>query len=404
MNSAHITALVSLVWLMAVRSFAGETATAVATVTAGFVTGITVTSGGSGYVSEPAVTLSGGGGSGATGKVILSGDKVAQIVVLTAGNGYMTSPTVTIDAPPKPLGLKLELVPKLTVEGPPGSTARIDWSTSLAGPWTIWTNLNLGTEETVLVDLEVGSTRRFYRTVHDPRPNAPIGFVWIPAGTFAMGSPETELGRWVSESLHTVTITWGFWLGDHEVTQQEYESVMGLNPSRNRGATQNYPVEQVTWYEAIAYCQKLTEIERLAGRITDQQGYRLPTEAEWEYACRAGTTGPRYGDLSAIAWWGAFSSGNSGNSTHPVKQKLPNAWGVYDMIGNVIEWCSDYYSDYSLEEVTDPKGPPTGINIVIRGGHIQNSARSCRSAYRFDVPPDYSDFALGFRVALSQIR
>jgi formylglycine-generating enzyme required for sulfatase activity len=314
------------------RALAGETATAVATITAGFVSAITVTSGGSGYTSEPAVTFSGGGGSGASAKAILAGDKVAVILVLTAGNGYSTVPTVVVEAPPKALGVRLELVPKLTVEGPAGSNARVESAASLSGPWTIWTNVTVGAEGTVLVDLSPGSAARFYRAVAEQRPVGPTGFVWIVPGTFVMGSPLSEADRDSDEVQHTLTLTQGFWISDHETTQAEYQLVMGSNPSFRKG--ESLPVETVSWNDAVAYCQKLTERERAGGRITAQQAYRLPTEAEWEYAVRAGTTGARYGELDAIAWHG----GNSGNQTHPVKQKAANAWGLHDMMGNVSEW------------------------------------------------------------------
>ena len=143
----------------------GETATAVATITAGFVSGITMTSGGSGYTNEPVVTLSGGGGSGASAKPILAGDTVASIVVLTAGSGYATAPTVVIEAPPKALSVRLRWVPELTVEGPAGSQARVESATGPTGPWTTWTNVTVGATGTVLVDLSPGSVTRFYRSV-----------------------------------------------------------------------------------------------------------------------------------------------------------------------------------------------------------------------------------------------
>jgi len=378
---------------------AGQPATAVATVTAGFVSGITVTSGGSGYTSEPSVTITGGGGSGATAKAILSGDKVALLVVLTAGSGYTSAPTVSIEAPPKELGLVLEMVPKLTVVGPPGSLARVEWGADISGPWTVWSNVVVNVEGVVLVDLAPGSVRRFYRAVAGPRPAGPGGFVWISPGTFVMGSPSSEEGRVSDEVQHTVTLTQGFWLSDHEVTQSEYQAVMGNNPSYFKGDL-NRPVETVSWDEAVLYCQKLTERERAAGRITAQQAYRLPTEAEWEYAARAGTTGARYGGLDTIAWW----NGNAGNQTHPVKQKAPNAWGLYDMLGNVWEWCSGRYGDYPTGSVTDPTGSPSGSLRVHRGGGWDGDARHARSADRSRLDPGYRYYDLGFRPALSSVR
>ncbi len=395
-----------LVFLLIVASFgrllAGESATAIATVTAGFVTGITVTSGGSGYTSEPAVTLSGGGGSGASGKAILAGDKVALILVLTAGSGYSSAPTVVIEAPPRSVGVRLRMVPELTVEGPVGSLARVEWARELSGPfsgWSTWSNVVIGVEGTVLVDLTPTAGTRYYRAVAGVNPVGPAGFVWIAPGTFVMGSPLSEADRDSDEVQHTVTLTQGFWLSDHEVTQAEYQSVMGSNPSQFKGDL-NRPVEMVSWDDAVAYCQKLTERERAAGRITAQQAYRLPTEAEWEYAARAGTTGARYGELDAIGWY----YGNSGNQTHAVKQKAANAWGLHDMIGNVWEWCSDWYGEYPTGSVTDPTGPSSGSFRVNRGGSWLNDAMYARSADRGRLDPGNRVNCVGFRPALSSAR
>ena len=391
-----------LVLLIIVASFgrllAGEPATAIATVTAGYVTAITVTSGGSGYTSEPAVTFSGGGGSGATAKAILSGDKVALILVLTAGSGYTGAPTVMVEAPPKLLGVKLEMVPKLTVEGPVGGLARVEWAHNLSGLWTTWTNVTVGADGVVLVDLSPGSAARFYRAVAEQRPVGPTGFVWIVPGTFVMGSPVSEPDRDSDEAQHTVTLTQGYWMSDHETTQAEYQLVMGSNPSNLKG--ESLPVEAVSWNDAVAYCQKLTERERAWGRITSQQAYRLPTEAEWEYAARAGTTGARYGELDAIAWW----SGNSGNQLHPVKQKAANAWGLYDMMGNVWEWCGDWYGEYPNGSVTDPMAPNSGSGRVRRGGSWGNDAGCQRSAFRDWIVPGNRNTSQGFRPALSSVR
>ena len=201
------------------------------------------------------------------------------------------------------------------------------------------------------------------------------------------------------EVQHTVTLTQGFWLSDHEVTQAEYQSVMGSNPSQFKGDL-NRPVEMVSWDDAVAYCQKLTERERAAGRITAQQAYRLPTEAEWEYAARAGTTGARYGELDAIGWY----NGNSGNQTHAVKQKAANAWGLHDMIGNVWEWCSDWYGEYPTGSVTDPTGPSSGSRRVGRGGSWFFVAGVARSARRPRGDPGDRISHLGFRPTLSSVR
>jgi formylglycine-generating enzyme required for sulfatase activity len=238
-------------------------------------------------------------------------------------------------------------------------------------------------------------------TVNPSKPEGgPAGFVWIPPGTFMMGSPLNEPNRNLDEIQHSVRLTQGFWLSDHEVTQEEYQAVMGSNPSFYKGDL-NRPVESVSWTEAVLYCQKRTEMERAAGKITAQQAYRLPTEAEWEYAARAGTTGARHGELDEIAWW----SGNSGDRTHPVKQKAANGWGLYDMLGNVLELCSDWFGDYPTGSVTDPTGPGSGSRRVTRGGSCNNVAEIARSAFRDSIDPGFRIGSnLGFRPALSSVR
>jgi formylglycine-generating enzyme required for sulfatase activity len=235
-------------------------------------------------------------------------------------------------------------------------------------------------------------------TVNPDKPVGPSGFVWIAPGTFVMGSPESEADRDSDEVIHTVTLTQGFWMSDHETTQAEYQLVMGSNPSTWKG--ESLPVETVSWYDAVAYCQKLTERERAAGRITAQQAYRLPTEAEWEYAARAGTAGARYGKLDAIAWHG----GNSESKTHAVKLKAANAWGLHDMMGNVWEWCGDWYGNYPTGSVTDPMGPSSRSNRVSRGGGWIFGAGGARSADRDWYVPGFRLNDLGFRPALSSVR
>jgi formylglycine-generating enzyme required for sulfatase activity len=216
-------------------------------------------------------------------------------------------------------------------------------------------------------------------------------FVVIPPGEFIMGSPKDEPGRRDDEALHKVTLTKPFQMGMHEVTQEQYEHVMGNNPSYSTGA--NKPVEKVSWNDAVEFCRKLSEHEGVT--------YRLPTEAEWEYACRAGTTtdysfGDDKSELGEYAWYYA----NSGGSTHPVGELKPNAWGVYDMHGNVWEWCQDWLAAYGSENVViDPTGPASGEHRVLRGGAFTNQPRFVRAAYRNTFLPDNRLNKYGFRLA-----
>ena len=213
---------------------------------------------------------------------------------------------------------------------------------------------------------------------------AKMEMVWCPPGTFLMGSPENEAGRDDDETLHQVTLTKGFWMARTEVTQAQWESVMGNNPAEHRG--ENLPVEQVSWEDCIDFCRKA--------------GLRLPTEAEWEYACRAGSTG-KYagtGDLDDMGWY----DDNSRDYTHPVGQKTPNAWGLFDMHGNVSEWCEDWSTgDYSRENVTDPQGADFGMARGVRGGDFSDYRRRCRSASRWVERPGNNEITLGFRPVFS---
>lgn len=228
--------------------------------------------------------------------------------------------------------------------------------------------------------------------------------VLIHPGTFLMGSPESEERRDDDELQHQVTLTKGFFLGITPVTQAQYLHVIGKNPSwfqgeKVQGDSSNHPVEEVSWDEAVEFCKKLSELpeEREAGRV-----YRLPTEAEWEYACRAGSkTAYSFGSSRELLEEYAWFHENSDGMTHPVASKKPNTWGLYDMHGNVWEWCSDWYGDYPMGAVSDPIGAKKGSHRVSCGGSWDDVAAYCVSAGRGRSTPEIRDSSLGFRVALS---
>jgi formylglycine-generating enzyme required for sulfatase activity len=292
---------------------------------------------------------------------------------------------------------------RFSITGPPGdytvlsSTNLVNWT--MLGPSHVPLGAILITDTTAQF-----SPRKFYRA--EPQ-SAPADMIFIPPNTFTMGSPDDEVGHQADEGPQTrVTFAHGFWIGRHEVTQAEYLAVTGENPSGFPGDS-NRPVESVSFFAASNYCVLRTVQEVAAGRISPGTHYRLPTEAEWECAARAGTTTRfYYGDdseltgLANFAWFGA----HNGITTHPVGQKEPNAWGLYDMAGNVWEWCQDWYGNYPGGAVTDPQGPsnnPIGWK-VIRGGAWEASEFDCRSASRWfeGASPFISDFIIGFRVVL----
>jgi formylglycine-generating enzyme required for sulfatase activity len=203
---------------------------------------------------------------------------------------------------------------------------------------------------------------------------------------------------------HVVTLSRDFWLGKYEVTQAEYAALMGKNPSHFPDQPEA-PVEKVSHFDAMAYCSALTQRERQAGRLPSSYEYRLPSEAEWEYACRAGSTNQySFGDAAADADPYAWTSENSGGSPHPVGQKRPNPWGLYDMHGNVWEWCLDWFAEYPTVDAVDPIGPYTGKVKVFRGGGWNNEAPFARSANRFMMAPANGIHFVGFRVALVPTR
>jgi cysteine-rich repeat protein len=241
------------------------------------------------------------------------------------------------------------------------------------------------------------------------RDSVGADYIRIPAGTFTMGSPESEPGRGGDETQREVTLSRPFWLQTYEVTQSEYETAIGTNPSNFAQCGENCPVENVTWFEAIAYANALSELEGLQscyseagevigdpdGDLYECAGYRLPTESEWEYAARAGTTEAHYGDIDSIAWY----LGNGGEETHAIGGKRPNAWGLYDMSGNVWEWAGDWYGGSIEYEPRDPVGPPGGEFRVIRGGSWRVDAPYHRSANTAGGRPDERYTDIGLRLA-----
>jgi formylglycine-generating enzyme required for sulfatase activity len=292
---------------------------------------------------------------------------------------------------------------KFGVTGPPGFYG-VFASTNLA----TWTQVGiarnpLGSINFVDTTAHVFS-QRFYRVLPQTPPS---NMVFVPANSFVMGTPTNEVNRHADEGPQTtVTISHGFWMGKYEVTQREYLAVVGSNPSQFTGNLDR-PVETVSWLDATNYCALLTQQELTAGHIPLGSHYRLPTEAEWECAARAGTsTRFSYGDdsnftdLTNHAWYWF----NSGFGTHPVGQKLPNPWGLYDMEGNVLEWTQDWYGPYPGGFVTDPQGPASNMQgvKVIRGGAWDAGEADCRSGRRLTegVSPFITDFILGFRVVL----
>ena len=233
-------------------------------------------------------------------------------------------------------------------------------------------------------------------------PGVKIVMCWIPPGEFLMGSPEDEVGHRDGETQHWVSISQGFWLGKYQATQAQWQAVMRNNPSRWQDS--NLPVETVSWDDISEPGGFMDKINRFAAA---GEGFSLPTEAQWEYACRAGTvTALNSGknltsvigtcpNLDEVAWYGE----NSGKKTHLVGQKQANAWGLHDMHGNVWEWCVDWHGGYTSEPLVDPRGPDSGWNRVIRGGSSCLDSYYCRVARRGKNDSGDTYYGFGFRVA-----
>ena len=252
--------------------------------------------------------------------------------------------------------------------------------------------INVSGDTQVRISLERMQLRTGVTQVFDD-----IEFVWIPPGEFRMGSTSRHAGS-DEKPVTRVRITRGFWMGKYEVTRRQWQSVVGSNPSEFYCIGGNCPVETVSWNDVQQFIQKLNE-------RSGHRRYRLPTEAEWEFAARAGTATDTYaGDitkpfgndpvLNRIAWY----SENAVDRIHPVGRKAPNAWGLHDMLGNVWEWVGDWHGDYPGGAVADPSGPRSGSHRVRRGGSLFNRARNCRSASRSGPSPDFRSRYLGFRL------
>ena len=261
---------------------------------------------------------------------------------------------------------------------------------------------------TVLVCLCIGCDGLWSPFLTEVRPK----LVLVPKGSFMMGSPTTEDGRNSNEVPHMVTLTTDFWMAESEVTQRQYRNLMGSDSSHYKG--DDLPVEQVSLFDAVVYCNALSGKEKLPpcyqiGATTVEwvdgvkcTGYRLPTEAEWEYAANPATPSRTVyagsDSVDEVAWYG----GNAGSTTHAVKTKAANGRGLYDLSGNVWEWVWDsYQANYEALPSTDPIGPSTGVSRVIRGGSWLGIAAYARVAMRFSFAPSLHDYRVGIRIVRS---
>lgn len=309
----------------------------------------------------------------------------------------------------------------VTITGRVGQRYRIDYRTDLDGldEWRALAEIELPSTTFTYYDPEpAAAAHRYYQAVLVGEPDLrPQDWIWIVPGAFQMGSGGDEPGRLDNEGPQTdVTLTRGFLMSRYEVTQLLYEAVMGVNPSAFRGNAW-CPVEQVTWNDAVTFCERLTTREQKAGRLPPGYVYRLPTEAEWELACRGGSTGAfGWGDATdeatvrQFAWYEGNARADVWTDPHASREGpqrvgllRTNAFGLFDMHGNVWEWCLDSEGAYPGGVVSDWQGPTTGTRHVVRGGSWREAATDCRSARRLVAEATHRDPAIGFRLVLGPV-
>jgi formylglycine-generating enzyme required for sulfatase activity len=344
---------------------------------------------------------------------------------------WAAAPPALAQGPPR-LGLQLSAgQPTLTITGTVGTVYSLQYASDLS-PTNHWTDRTLvqvqGTSASWTDPSAPTPSQRFYRALSVPAP-ADTNLVFIQPKTFTMGSPTNEALRSSDETQHSVTISQGFWMEKYLVTQGDYLAVVGNNPSyfngdrsgppyysKDYGTNLTRPVDSVSSFDATNYCALRTQQERAAGLIPTNYVYRLPTESEWEYAVRAATTTAFYlgsglysgqanfdGQYEYDASAGQISNPNGIylQMTTPVGSYAPNPWGLCDMIGNLFEWCQDWYGTYPAGRVVDPQGPGTGSNRVLRGSVWRETGAGCRSAKRYYTSPPYAGSDVGFRVVLA---
>ena len=291
----------------------------------------------------------------------------------------------------------------VTAINPPSNGVIVIWksNTSLANDnnWKAVHAFSTSKQKSAELPIKPKTGERAFFKLSWQQIALPDRLVWIPPGEFRMGSPNNEAGRFKDEGpVHSAFVPHGFWMERYEITQQRFRNIMGNNPSSTEFRS-DLPVNRVTWYEAVQFCEKLTKSSRSNGELPLGYVYRLPTETEWEYACRAGTNNAySYGNsidtLSEYGWWAK----NSGNQPEPVGKLKPNPWGLYDMHGNLFEWCFDSYKAYPGGKAFSS----TGNMKVLRGGAYYCPSNILRSACRAESQePNYRWILAGFRVVLA---